>query len=74
MRMKLVCTRDGRLIRLVRVMWIRGIVGDGVGYSAKLSLGLYPRWFTFVRGSNEWRLYLLGLRLHFERAYGGIHV
>lgn len=74
MKLKLVFRRDRWLIRIVRVMWIRGTVGDGLGYSAKLSLGLYPRWFAFVRGSNEWRLYLLGLRLHFERAYGGIHV
>jgi len=62
------------LFRLFRVTWTRGTVGDGTGYSCKLSLGLYPRIAGFIRGWNEWRLYVLGLRIHFQRDFGGIHV
>lgn len=66
----------GRVLRLVRVMWERGTVGDGRGYSVKLSLGLRPK--LFERRSEGhgrgWWLTLAGVRLHYQRAYGGIHV
>lgn len=74
MKFQPVFRKDGRLIRLFRVMWIRGHVGDGVGYSVKLSIGLYPRLLKFERGWEEWRLWIAGLRIHAQRSYGGIHV
>lgn len=63
-----------RMLRLFRVMWTRGTVGDGAGYSAKLSLALRLALFGVRR---EWQavfVTLLGVRVHFERAYGGVHV
>jgi len=78
MKFKKVCTRDGGLIRLFRVMWIRGTVGDGKGYSCSFSVGLFPKVFRWEHGStvlaDEWRLWFCGLRLHFQRSFGGIHV
>jgi len=64
---------DNRLLRLFRVTWQRGTVGDGKGYSNKLTLGLRPRLFGFRREYGGWLLTLFGLRLHYDRSYGGIH-
>lgn len=64
---------DERLIRLFRLMWIRGTVGDGKGYSAMLSFGLSPRLIAFQKGWHEFRVWLLGVRIHYQRSYGGIH-
>ena len=60
-------------ICLFRVFWERGEPGDGFGYSNKLSFGLSPRWFGWVRESwsVDFELYLLGLRIHYARSYGG---
>lgn len=67
-----------RKARLFRIMWMRGRVGDGNGgYSAKLSLAICLRpsnILNFSRGPFEWRLSLLGLHVHLQKAYGGIHV
>ncbi len=63
-----------RAIRLGRLMWTRGTVGDGKGYSVKLSVALAPSLFLFARDTCGWTLRLLGLRLHMKRSYGGIHV
>lgn len=69
--------RRARLLRVFRVMWRRGTIGDGKGYSAKLSLALQPKLFDFYRYSgscDDVFLCLAGLRWHYQRAYGGIHV
>lgn len=65
---------SNRMLRLARLMWQRGKVGDGVGYSAKLSIGLRPAIFAFHRDWDGWRLTVLGVRLHHQRSYGGIFV
>ena len=61
--------------RLCRVMWERGTVGDGKGYSVKLSIALGPkiiswRWWD----GREIEATVLGLRLHYQRSYGGRYV
>lgn len=64
------CPRN-RVLRLGRLVWARGQLMKG-GYTAKLSLALTPKLFHF---SREWKysfwLVLLGVRLHYERSYGG---
>jgi hypothetical protein len=68
-------SRAERHIRLFRVMWERGRVGDGRGYSVKLAIGLVPRMFTYDRGVlGEVTLSIAGLRVHYRRSYGGIFV
>ena len=62
-----------RALRLGRVMWERGTVGDGDGYSSKLSLALHPRLLRWQRDPGRgWCLTLAGVRVHYQRAYGGI--
>lgn len=63
-----------RMIRVARVVWTRGKVGDGKGYSAKLSLAVRRRLFEFVRSWDGWDVTLAGIRLHYQRSYGGTHV
>jgi hypothetical protein len=48
-------------------------VGDGNAYSNKLSVGLSPHWFKWdkVSWSHDFELYVLGLRIHYARSYGG---
>ena len=71
---KMFVTWDQRalVLRLGRLVWARGKMMHG-GYTAKLSLALTPRLFQF---SREWKysfcLTLLGVRLHYERSYGGV--
>jgi hypothetical protein len=74
--------RGERRICLTRIRWERGIVGDGQGYSCKLSLGVKfePRdtyvglaWFG---GSSGWLAHVcvlpcLPLRVNFVKSYGG---
>lgn len=60
-----------KLLRLFRIMWERGNVGDGRGYSAKFSLACTPRIIGWHRGMFDWALTVLGLRVHYLRAYGG---
>jgi hypothetical protein len=60
--------------RLFRCLWQRGIVGDGQGFSAYVSLSLVPR---FMHVQREWCsiiIVLLGCRFHYKRSYGGILV
>jgi hypothetical protein len=69
---KWIGTWDGRLLRLFRLTWTRGTVGDGRGYSAKLTLALTPAFFALRRGYCDLAVTLLGFRVHYQRAYGGI--
>lgn len=64
---------DNQLLRLLRMTWQRETVGDGKGYSAKFTLGLRPCLFSFRREYGGWLLTILGLRLHYDRSFGGIH-
>lgn len=61
------------MVRLFRLMWTRGTVGDGKGYSCKLSFAVRPTLFRFRREYGGWLLTLLGVRVHYERDYGGTH-
>lgn len=62
-----------RALRLGRAMWQRGTVGDGNGYSVKLSIALQPAVLRWRRDAGrEWCLTLAGVRIHYQRAYGGI--
>lgn len=63
-----------RKLRLFRLMWRRGIVGDGKGYSAKAAVSVTPRLFGFVRDFDGWRLTLLGVQVHHVKSWGGIFV
>ena len=63
-----------RLLRLFRLVWRWGCVGDGVGYSAKLSFGLTPTIFGAQKEFGGWRVIFLGLRVHLQRSWGGVIV
>ena len=63
-----------RLFRLGRCVWQRGTVGDGRGYSVKLTLALNPRLWKYQREMTGFVLTLFGFRLHYQRSYGGINV
>ena len=63
-----------RTYRIARLVWHRGTVGDGAGYSNKLSLSLWPRLFRWQRGSDGWTVVLFGVRVHYARSYGGVFV
>lgn len=63
---------NAMLFRLFRWTWNRGQVGDGKGYSCKLSVALAPRLFGFRREHEGWILTMLGIRVHFAKSYGGI--
>lgn len=71
--LKLFCTwsPEERVLRLGRLVWDRGRIGDGKGYSAKVSLALAPRLLSWSR--EYWGLVVtfLGVRLHYQRSYGG---
>lgn len=61
--------------RLVRVVWVSGVVGDGKGYSAKVTLAVSPKFFSFGRsGKYDIAVTLFGIRFHHNRSYGGIMV
>ena len=62
---------SNRLLRIARLIYERGVVGDGKGYSAKFSVGLRPTLFMWRRESDGWLLTILGLRLHHMKAWGG---
>jgi len=69
-----------------RFYWNRGNVGDGKGYSNKLSIkGLFlPRQWTigFILGWDEYNhwffwlqpLPMISIRFHYTRSYGGRYV
>lgn len=73
MRLKLVLTwsPEEKKVRICRLLWSRGVVGDGKGYSCGLSLNLVPHLFMVRREWNSWRITFLGVGLHFQKAYGG---
>ena len=75
MKIKTVLRYDpsNRLLRLARLMWQRGSVGNG-GYSAKLSVGLRPALFAFHRDWDGWRIIVAGIRVHFQKSFGGVFV
>lgn len=60
-----------KLLRLGRLIYDRGTVGDGKGYSAKLSLALTSRLLRFRREFRGWIVTVLGVRVHYCRSYGG---
>lgn len=73
---------DQRRLILTRIRWERGTVGDGKGYSAKLSISLQydPRawWagFSIVPHSEGWTFFFglffpVYLRVKMFRIYGG---
>lgn len=76
MKIKPVFRYDDRQhkLRMLRILWTRGIVGDGMGYSAKLSISFVAYAFGWATEFLGWRLTVMGLQLHYMRAYGGIIV
>ena len=68
-----VMRKDGHLFRVCRLIWTRGTVGDGQGYSCKLSFGLSPAWFYFKRPFGGFLLIVAGLRVQYQKSLGGIH-
>lgn len=75
--------REQRRLCLTRLRWERGTVGDGEGYSVKLSLSLGWKWQDlwvglFIKPEyTGWIAYLcllpcLPIRIHYQRSYGGI--
>jgi hypothetical protein len=63
--------RRSNLVRLFRVMWDRGTVGDGKGYSNQFSVALRPAWFRWHRETDHWFVTVLGVRFHYARSWGG---
>lgn len=64
-----------RLFRLGRLVWNTGNVGDGKGYSTKLSFALTPKLFRWYREpSHVWTLVVLGVRVQRSTSYGGRYV
>lgn len=59
-----------RMVRVARLVWSRGFMTMG-GYTAKVSVGLRPALFSAHSDCDGWRLTLLGVRLHYQRSYGG---
>ena len=59
--------------RLFRVMWEKGVVGTGEGYSNMVSVAAQPKLFLFDRPSpGSWLLVVCGVRIHRKRSFGGI--
>ena len=71
MTVKFVGRKAPRIYRLARVMWCKGKVGDGRGYSAKLSFAFVPRIFSVQRAWHEFECTMFCLRVHYKRSYGG---
>lgn len=63
-----------RKFRLFRLLWTRGRVGDGRGYSAKLSFAVRPMLFRNLYSFDGWEVTLFGVCAHYCRSYGGIMV
>jgi hypothetical protein len=65
-----------RIFRVARAVWQHGAVGDGRGHPSSVSLALRPAWFSWHREpyGRGWLPTLAGVRLHYERSYGGIQV
>lgn len=75
--------RQERRICLTRIRWDRGVVGDGMGYSSKLSVSLCWKWQGLwiglfiksrVYGWYAWVCLLpcLPIRFSYQRSYGGV--
>lgn len=64
------------IYRLFRIIGIRGSVGDGSGgYSWKLSFALSTRpRICVMRSYCAWVIYIIFIRIGFQKSYGGIHV
>lgn len=75
MKLNFVFRWDGvSIYRLLRVMGIRGTLGDAGGYSWKLSLALTTRpSFKVIRSYCAAVIYIGFLRIGYQRSYGGIH-
>lgn len=58
-------------LRLFRLIWNTGNVGDGIGYSAKLSVSLVPKLYGFKSAWDGWRLTVLGMSVHKRVSFGG---
>jgi hypothetical protein len=58
-------------LRLFRIMWNVGTVGDGKGYSRKLAFSARPKLLAWQRSLDEWRVAVLGLEVHSVTAWGG---
>lgn len=61
-------------LRLFRVMWNVGTVGDGKGYSHKVALALRPVLFRWHRAHDSTRVALLGIEVHSQTSSGGRYV
>ena len=72
MKVKSVLRSDEWKFRIGRLMWTRGTVGDGNGYSCSLSLALFPRLLAWYKSRDEWCLIVAGIRWHFQRSWGGL--
>jgi hypothetical protein len=66
------CDSRQRMLRLCRWVWQRGVVGDGQGYSSKLSLALRPAPLSWHKERDGWLLTVAGVRVHYKRSWGGI--
>ncbi len=73
MKLRFIMRRDPvqKIIRIFRLIWERGTVGDGKGYSAQFTLALSRKLFLFHREYSGWFLIVAGLRFHYARSYGG---
>jgi len=66
------CDASRLLYRIGRIVWQKGCVGDGKGFSAKISLALTPLFFKKKFSFNERELCIFGVRIHYVKSYGGI--
>jgi hypothetical protein len=57
--------REEKVYRIFRIMW------DNPKNSNKLSFALSPVLFRFSKGFYEWRIYILGIRIHRAKSFGG---
>lgn len=66
-------SRSEKMIRLFRVFRHVGRVGDGVGFSEMVSLAVVPCLLRHEREMRGWCLTILGLRVHYQKDFGGKH-
>jgi hypothetical protein len=61
--------------RVARIMWEVGNPGFR-GHSCKFTVALDPKLFRWWRRDaiTDWRITILGVRLHYCRSYGGTFV
>ena len=74
MKFKRIMRWDSRekKLRLFRIIWNRGEVGDGKGFSACFSVALVRKLFKFdTTIYDQVRVVIFGLSLHYMRSYGG---